>query len=138
MSVNLFTRGLYLAPSFFQGAGISGNRTLPEGVSLVPCPLQGLWVYLVPGPFWGVWVHMFRAGGYVQGVATHPLLLIPSGSHHTYSQQVGSTYPTGMFSCFFLPCFTWHIISLIVHNFHNSSLKTFPSPASKAYIQFFP
>ena len=87
------------------------------GVSPATCPFQGCWVSLVPGPFLGgggyTWPQVpFRGwGGYVQGVgmsrdgyvqvvgtspghgperlSTHPLLLTPNGSHHTYSRQVG-------------------------------------------------
>ena len=50
-------------------------------------------------------------GGYVRGWSKplgHPPLrhgpegglLTPSGSHHTYGGQAGSTHPTGMLSCF--------------------------------------
>ena len=37
-----------------------------------------------------------------QGLGTQPLLLTPSGSHHTYSQKVGGMHPTGMVSCLFI------------------------------------
>ena len=75
---------------------------------------KGGWVSLVSGPFQGLGVGIpgtrslrgvgisrrwiYPEGGYVWGVGTHPLLT-PSGSPHTYSQQAGSTHPTGMHSC---------------------------------------
>ena len=37
----------------------------------------------------GEWVY--------QGGGTTPKLVTPSGGHHTYSQQVGGTHPTGTF-----------------------------------------
>ena len=60
------------------GLGITGTRSLLGWAGM-------------PGPFQGV--------GMARVVGTHPLLLTPSGIHHTYGWQAGRTYPTGMLSC---------------------------------------
>ena len=36
---------------------------------------------------------------------SYPQLLTPSGGHHTYGRQAGSTHPTGMHSCFVIVFF---------------------------------
>ena len=75
-------------------------------VSLVPCPLLGVWVSPVPVPFQGVCLgggEYVQVGAYGQGGYTH---LSRTWDTMAYGRQAGSTDPTGMLSCFTGDCDT--------------------------------
>ena len=73
---------------------ISGTRSLPRRSGMpgpqVPCGVCP-WGWVCPGDGGGA----YPRGGY----PPLPLLLTPSGNHHTYSLQAVDTHPTGMLSC---------------------------------------